>query len=1491
MTPTISVQRHIPSVEQTPSPLRSVIESLDRCSQHADSLEHISTVPKTVAVEHPTTSPNIIAYAEKLRSEVQLNLPPREGPSAPYPASGELNSLAPFAHSLDEYGAALINACHAYQKLDSYRSMLPTLADQYERAMLTERGYQSAAEVAAKQIDLGNSFKSLSEKWMGLGSILNRARLGEIQNEMAELKKLPGHSDFSNSLHNRHFHIESSDYTRADIQLRAASYENRILEALADLPAAVSHATIENASTRVTEAYQGAAKSEIIQVLLDRILIQELKVEFTKSFQYDAHYAVDRFGFSSAEEIQVTHAQIAAIQELLTLHLTDKISIGSYCTGPYGERQRQIFASLSYGTIDQVHQFVRKAEKIKEYLIVVSAAKEISASLPVGHSAHDFLQLPTNAISNFCPDFWAIASEIGSKHLAVSHADTLVAREIIGEQAKAELIIRHERKDETEAIGRSLYSFPDADTCLLAILNAFREPGYSGERPFRYGNNGAETHLGKYLLALSPQVIDELNDKKIPGLMEFIKAARNDPNSFMYKMEKVFIDDQYEYVETAAWRAAQAQVIQMCLHLLRSGNENEQFFTIGVLRAIDRDPPREVTSELGRVLRTSESEKVCVELLNYIVDLRSENNEMAGHVVIELSDPGSKAAQAIGQLRCAEQAAQMFGTFIDKPLPHDVAQAFARLFEVSEDNILNTHTGCAHITKQLNLGDTFYETSRYAKSLPKFSPLLAAFSIPDSLSRLERAFEIGYKPSGQNSAALGAVLNNIDNIEACYLKFPSLKSKEYSPTADQGNRSQVQVDPIALYLSGMQSMQMAEALATFRKEAGEFSREISQGLFRRMTEVSLHAEAPSVRTAAENTFHEFALAIDNSSRTPREKLSCYLAATQLFNLGVPVKDFNAYAAHIPQWHKSLGDEASVCLGVLKQSWPGHFADPELFLKLILELKPLLGGTITDAPTLKTVASLSTIVQRMYPGMSLRDQLKEVTSFVREFGVQYLEKTIIAWTALQAAEPLAAELATELARYGVTQQQQEGKQQLKAHVGEIRKRLLARDGTVEPQGDIDLEIISAISRNAESIWRQNAPLQTLVTQFNQEMNSGTIAPTPAYLSFGTKLIKKIDEAALQSFSFNESSSQRFLELRDDFAAVINRSSNEFLRTEFPAMLNVLEKRISELKQPLEESELAQDKDGKRSAGRIRSASQISSLIERLEQKSGSGDETTRVLQLLAESDQYSHATIATFLRRLTIVRTMEKVSNSIDFEHIAAVSIGPESLAELTAVIDDLVIAEGLPQLGLSGKGLKRIGMVFNTKALTDEQSRLGKLETRGSEEWGFHPTRGLLAELSGYLCDACWTREQQIMKKHSNKLAVIFERSPGSSNSRLGGACMLIEAVDKDGEKTLVVRGLNPLQNFITRVQSESFVEQFLNWLAPQAAAAGYKQIVIPRGPSGGSQTNRPSICTYIEEAYKDALGVLLSNEPDTTFNGYNIQDSCIVLRRLEFSINREPTT
>ena len=253
--------------------------------------------------------------------------------------------------------------------------------------------------------------------------------------------------------------------------------------------------------------------------------------------------------------------------------------------------------------------------------------------------------------------------------------------------------------------------------------------------------------------------------------------------------------------------------------------------------------------------------------------------------------------------------------------------------------------------------------------------------------------------------------------------------------------------------------------------------------------------------------------------------------------------------------------------------------------------------------------------------------------------------------------------------------------------------------------------------------------------------------------------------------------------------------------------------------------------------------------------------------------------------------MEKVSNSIDFEHIAAVSIGPESLAELTAVIDDLVIAEGLPQLGLSGKGLKRIGMVFNTKALTDEQSRLGKLETRGSEEWGFHPTRGLLAELSGYLCDACWTREQQIMKKHSNKLAVIFERSPGSSNSRLGGACMLIEAVDKDGEKTLIVRGLNPLQNFITRVQAESFVEQFLNWLAPQAAAAGYKQIVIPRGPSGGSQTNRPSICTYIEEAYKDALGVLLSNEPDTTFNGYNIQDSCIVLRRLEFSTNREPTT
>ena len=77
------------------------------------------------------------------------------------------------------------------------------------------------------------------------------------------------------------------------------------------------------------------------------------------------------------------------------------------------------------------------------------------------------------------------------------------------------------------------------------------------------------------------------------------------------------------------------------------------------------------------------------------------------------------------------------------------------------------------------------------------------------------------------------------------------------------------------------------------------------------------------------------------------------------------------------------------------------------------------------------------------------------------------------------------------------------------------------------------------------------------------------------------------------------------------------------------------------------------------------------------------------------------------------------------------------------------------------------------------------------------------------------------------------------------------------------------------------------NYLVPRARAMGIKKIVIPGGPSGGAQTNRPDIELHVGAKYCGPNGIKVPMQadrdtaPEMFFNYYDIKDNCFLVRDL----------
>lgn len=186
-----------------------------------------------------------------------------------------------------------------------------------------------------------------------------------------------------------------------------------------------------------------------------------------------------------------------------------------------------------------------------------------------------------------------------------------------------------------------------------------------------------------------------------------------------------------------------------------------------------------------------------------------------------------------------------------------------------------------------------------------------------------------------------------------------------------------------------------------------------------------------------------------------------------------------------------------------------------------------------------------------------------------------------------------------------------------------------------------------------------------------------------------------------------------------------------------------------------------------------------------------------------------------------------------------------------------------------------LNSLFHVKALENELQRMtGPVERGSAVTLEVVPSRDILTELSGQMGDACWAGTG-ILKDYPHVSSLSF-----FIDGDVAGSSLLIDTETHLGEKITIIRGLNPLEGVINKLELESFMDQLTNYLGYVATKRGRSLAIVIDDHSGGASTNRPMLFAYLSGMKRSLTQVKGIFDLGTRFNGYDITNDTYYLTK-----------
>ncbi len=199
--------------------------------------------------------------------------------------------------------------------------------------------------------------------------------------------------------------------------------------------------------------------------------------------------------------------------------------------------------------------------------------------------------------------------------------------------------------------------------------------------------------------------------------------------------------------------------------------------------------------------------------------------------------------------------------------------------------------------------------------------------------------------------------------------------------------------------------------------------------------------------------------------------------------------------------------------------------------------------------------------------------------------------------------------------------------------------------------------------------------------------------------------------------------------------------------------------------------------------------------------------------------------------------------------------------------DNLQLNDG--RLNLQAQMKKDLRRYLTFSAFQDEIKLMKAKKRTGSINLTVVPTRGVLGELSGYFCDACWTRQSNIMSDNPDTVFLAFiENYEDPSNARIVGGTLVIMTAT-NGQENFVIRGFNPQDQIADYYDMGELFTSFQKDYLDKLPGAEKRLFSVPH-PDSGAFSNRPSL----RQPVLSRLGGKVSLDLPNSFNGYNITNN-----------------
>jgi hypothetical protein len=481
------------------------------------------------------------------------------------------------------------------------------------------------------------------------------------------------------------------------------------------------------------------------------------------------------------------------------------------------------------------------------------------------------------------------------------------------------------------------------------------------------------------------------------------------------------------------------------------------------------------------------------------------------------------------------------------------------------------------------------------------------------------------------------------------------------------------------------------------------------------------------------------------------------------------------------------------------------------------------------------------------------------------------------------------LENEVRKAGITASGAEGIAQLQRSVKEFYARLI-QSGSLPATilGDpVQLDLLRIVSNFDGSKWRRAIVFEELIKDFLAS-NAAPLSPQ-FYDPSGSLRQGKIAVRRLRAdFKFEEPAKLMYAKVLNEI-----RQGLALARMDDGARRKKVEKEIFDAI----DAELEEIRQGREATDNEKAKIGLDQRKERLEAlreailKEGA-NLTACLAEYLAEYDKKGKHPLGPYLRTLLFSESF-KINNTyaeIFKDVFASESSGAISTTNVGNVLEFLgnvvkqhVLAEdGHDPAASLPVDIKVKGNIKNrylqVKALSDDYLRATKdANDLDKNILTVVPTRGILGELSGYFCDACWTQQYNIMKNNPDMVAFYFVENAGDPlNARIVGGSLLL-LTKSGGKEAFVIRGLNPQDKIADNFSSEDLIGGFMKYLDTIPMASGERTYLIP-SPSSGALSNRPAVTRAFSSTVD--LKELLSLDIPNRFNGYDITKNVHAIKR-----------